>query len=173
MNESGTHRHGPPPSQGDRLVSTIDLQISRRPSMQVARDLLEGADLPTADLTPEKLETFFIGEREGVAVGIVGLELYAHVALLRSLAVTANDRSRGVGSELVKFAQAFAASKGVKELYLLTATAPDFFVHHEYRPVSRQVVPPEIRLTCEFSTICPLSSTVMKKGLRPAPVLPI
>lgn len=59
--------------------------------------------------------------------GVVGLEVYGKVALLRSLAVSATSRGNGYGKDLVARAERYAQSLGVTEIYLLTTTAATFF----------------------------------------------
>ncbi len=127
--------------------------------------LLSEAKLPTADLTPEKLQTFFGCESGGSLDGVVGLELYGNVGLLRSLVVAPLRRSRGIGSALVAHAEGFAQARGVGSLYLLTTTAEHFFRQLGYERVSREAAPPEIQRTTEFSGICPVSSAFMVRQL--------
>ena len=52
-----------------------------------------------------------------------GLELFGDVALLRSLVVSSETRSSGMGTALVRHAESYALSQGVRTLYLLTTTA--------------------------------------------------
>lgn len=54
---------------------------------------------------------------------------------------------------------------GVETLYLLTTTAAGFFADRGYERVDRSVVPAPVRGTTQFSTLCPESATVMRKGL--------
>ena len=69
--------------------------------------------------------------------GIVGLERFGSVALLRSLAVAAELRGTGVGKALVAAAEEYAQTKNVQTLYLLTTTAADFFARLGYAPLPR------------------------------------
>ncbi len=91
------------------------------------KELLTEAQLPTEDITPEHLEHFFGAQSEQGLEGVVGLELYGSVALLRSLAVRTAARGLGVGAELVSKAEHYALEKGARSLFLLTMTAKAYF----------------------------------------------
>jgi amino-acid N-acetyltransferase len=140
--------------------------IHSQPSLQAARALLETALLPTADLTHEHCEHFFYQGPPGAPTGLVGLELFGDVALLRSLVVSAQARTSGMGSALVGHAESHARSMGVKTLYLLTTTAEEFFARRGYARTARDSAPPAIKTTREFAGICPASSAFMCKPLR-------
>ena len=98
--------------------------------------------------------------------GIVGIELLGEVGLLRSLVVRDGSRGSGMGSELVRRIEAYAQSRGVRDVYLLTTTAQNFFEPLGYRLAVREQAPAAIRSTREFSGICPASSAFMIKRLR-------
>ena len=121
--------------------------------------------LPTSDLSPKNLEHFLGCGTVQTLKGVVGLEIYDTVALLRSLAVAADCRGIGCGKALVAEAERYAQSKGVTELYLLTTTTADFFERLGYRRSSRENAPQAIRQTKEFSGLCPSSSALMAKAL--------
>jgi len=121
--------------------------------------------LPCSDLTAAHLEHFFGCGSMGAPDGIVGLELYESVALLRSLAVSSSCRGRGCGTALVAQAELFAKSRGAEEVYLLTSTAERFFERLGYTCVLREAAPVAIQRTQEFSTLCPSDSAFMVKRL--------
>lgn len=141
------------------------MTIIERPPESIVRHLLEEAELPLSDITSEKLKTFFAYESDGELEGVVGLELYGTVGLLRSLVVSPRSRSRGLGSALVAYAEGVAQTNGIVCLYLLTMTAEHFFRRLGYETVPRETAPPEITSTSEFSDICPVGSTFMAKRL--------
>ena len=84
------------------------MTIVAGPLKSTVKGLLSEANLPTSDITPEKLQTFFASESDGEVDGVVGLELYGNVGLLRSLVVPPRRRSQGLGSALVAHAEAVA-----------------------------------------------------------------
>ena len=141
------------------------MKIFSRPPETSVKRLLAESQLAVSDLTIEHLEHFFGCGSAQTLEGVVGLEIYGSVALLRSLAVTPKSRGRGCGKALVGEAERYAQSKGVYALYLLTTTANRFFERLGYQPVSRETAPESIRRTREFSDLCPSSSTFMVKRL--------
>ncbi len=139
--------------------------ISLRPERAAVLTLLESAGLPTADLAEGILEHFFSMGPRPQPYGVVGLEIHDNVALLRSLAVSPQNRSAGAGSRLVSHAEDYARSLGVEVVYLLTTTAEPFFAKRGYRRIERSEAPESIRSTREFSEICPVSSAFMAKHM--------
>lgn len=126
--------------------------------------LLEDCDLPTSDVNTEKI-IFFRAVKGSRMVGVVGAEPRGAHVLLRSLAVDEQYRSRGVGSLLVNHLLVYCQDEWIDGVYLLTTTAKDFFAAHGFSIVDRAEVPESIRLSSEFSTLCPLSAIVMYKEL--------
>jgi amino-acid N-acetyltransferase len=140
--------------------------IFTNPEEPAVKNLLSASGLPIADISAPHLHHFFGFASGGELLGIVGLELYGEVALLRSLAVAAERRGSGLGSQLVEHAERYARDREVKSLYLLTTTAEAFFLRRGYTRVPREKAPEAIRNTKEFGGICPLSSAFMVKHLE-------
>jgi len=127
--------------------------------------LLTEASLPVSDL-PNCRSLNLLGMREGGRlVGVVGIEVYGALGLLRSLAVAQDRRNAGIGLGLVSNAETWAAERGVKTLYLLTTTAAEFFARLGYEVVPRAEAPAAIAATAQFADLCPASSTFMRKVL--------
>ena len=141
------------------------LHISMRPELEAAIRLLQEAHLPTEDLSASHLEHFAYAGPATHPTGLVGLEIFGDLALLRSLAVVPSRRGFGDGQRLLAHAESYARSAGVRELYLLTTTAETFFARRGYARAARDTAPPAIRATREFSGICPASSAFMSKPL--------
>ena len=141
------------------------LMIRGRPPRSTATALLQSQGLPVSDITDEHLEHFFFVGSDGSPIGLVGLELYGTDALLRSLVVGENARSNGLGSALVEYAEQYAATKGVRSIYLLTTTAELFFKRLGYQRIDRSEGAPSIKETSEFASLCPASSAFMIKQL--------
>jgi amino-acid N-acetyltransferase len=135
------------------------------PDECAVKRLLSESGLPILDISPHHLQDFFWCGSGSVLEGVVGLELYGEVALLRSLAVASSRRGSGLGSGLVAHAELHAQNQGAKSLYLLTNTAESFFLRRGYTRIHRGEAPTAIRNTSEFSGICPVSSAFMVKRL--------
>jgi amino-acid N-acetyltransferase len=142
--------------------------IRARPALAPAKGLLAASNLPVGDLTDRHCEHFFYCGASSAPEGLVGLELFGEVALLRSLVVSPGARSAGMGSALVRHAEDYARAQGVRAVYLLTTTAEAFFSKRGYSMTARDAAPTAIRSTREFSGICPASSALMSK-LLPEP----
>lgn len=143
--------------------------FSRPSTLATVVQLLTEAGLPSSDLTATHLEHFFACGSGDAPDGIVGVELYGSVALLRSLAVSSKCRGKGLGRALVAQVERYARSHGAMEIYLLTTTAERFFERLGYTQVKREAVPSTIRRTQEFATVCPSGSTVMRRQLPANP----
>lgn len=146
-------------------MTTLAHTISAGPAPEAARGLLAASNLPTSDLTDERLTTFFYGGAAGAPSALIGLEIYGTEALLRSLVVDPRLRSTGLGSALIERAEAHATTCGVGTPYMLTTTAEAFFARRGYRRIDRAVAPVAIRSTREFAGLCPASSAFMFKRL--------
>jgi amino-acid N-acetyltransferase len=89
--------------------------------------LLTALNLPHDGVT-EHLGDFLIArDADNRLVGCAGLERYRELALLRSVAVSPDNQSTGLGSKLTAALLEDAAGSGVEEVILLTTTARDFF----------------------------------------------
>ena len=142
-----------------------DLNIAPRPALAGVVALLAEAQLPTEDLTERHCEHFFFTGPDARPDGLVGVELFGEVALLRSLVVADCLRGTGAGSALLARAERHAREQGVKHLYLLTTTAEAFFTRRGYTRAARDTAPAAIRATREFTGICPGSAAFMVKPL--------
>ena len=126
--------------------------------------LLSASDLPLAGVR-DALGDFVVAESGGELVGVAGLEVCCDDALLRSVAVHPNWRSKGVGRALVIRAISDAEARGIHALYLLTTTAEHYFPSFGFRKISRDEVPAAVRKTDEFTKACPASAAVMSRSL--------
>jgi amino-acid N-acetyltransferase len=122
--------------------------------------LLAEAKLPTEGVA-DHFHSFLVDDDGGRIVASVGLELRGEVALLRSLAVTPDLRSTGLGAALLRRAldEAHDRAGGV---YALTTTAERYLCRFGFEPVPRSSVPAELLESRELQDACPSSATVLK-----------
>jgi amino-acid N-acetyltransferase len=131
------------------------------------KGLLAASGLEHQDIGPSHLQHFLIVNDESTLTlyGVVGLELKDNVGLLRSLAVAEAYRRQGLATRLVIKIEAYARSKKIDSLYLLTLTAEDFFSARGYHKTDRGSAPPALQETTEFKSLCPQTAVCMKKHL--------
>jgi amino-acid N-acetyltransferase len=153
----------------NRASDTIVVRDARQNDWQDIYRLLDEAGLPVADLGPQQIEDFLVAERSGTGqaetLGIIGLQRFNQVGLLRSLVVSQSDRKSGLGRRLVSALEVNAYCRGVKDLWLLTIDAERYFEGLGYRMMSRDSAPDSIRSTEEFSGLCPDGAYLMRKIL--------
>ena len=138
---------------------------ARHSDWDAIRELLQAAGLPTDDLRADKLGTFLIATNHDELIGLIGLEIFGRIGLLRSLVVRQQSRSSGIGAALVSEIEARATSSGVEEMWLLTISTQDFFMRHDYLLIEKSLAPLQIRETREFSELCPDTAILMQKTL--------
>ena len=108
----------------------------------------------------------FLGIKEGsILLGVIGLEIYENIVLLRSLIVDEQYRGKGFGIFLMNAAEDWCRERQLEQLYLLTTNAQAFFQTLHYEEIERVKVPEVIKATSQFSSLCPADATVMHKSL--------
>ena len=145
-------------------TSGATLRPAHSADLPAIERLLSDSALPIAGVA-EALDAFTVATDGTEIVGVAGLELCRGNALLRSVAITPEWRSRGLGRSLVTHVIADAESRGLRALYLLTTTADQYFPSFGFRTIPRDEVPPDVRETEEFRSACPASATVMTCAL--------
>jgi amino-acid N-acetyltransferase len=144
---------------------SVTLRAAVDEDLGSVEQLLVASGLPVTGVA-EALCSFIVAESDGRLVGVVGLEVCDEHALLRSTAVAADWRDRGLGRQLVERIIAEAESRNIRALYLLTTTAERYFPSFGFVKTTRQAVPEPVRQTAEFVSACPASATVMCLTLR-------
>ncbi len=128
--------------------------------IQEVLDLLERCHLPQ-DGVHACLSTLVVAREAGRVIECSALEVYESVALLRSVAVGPASRSRGLGQALVLAQVSAARRRGIQEIYLLTETAPDYFLRLGFRPIERSAFAPAIHVSVEWTSVCLASAQAM------------
>ena len=142
----------------------VDFQI--RPA--IAADfpaihaLLLAAGLPVAGVDAVSGE-YVVADLAGKVVGVLGLEKSGGAALLRSFAVLADFRQRGIGETLVRHMLDKMKTENISPLYILTNTAEAFAARFGFVKVSREEIPDALLAGSALGAACPSSSTCMKR----------
>lgn len=138
-------------------VSLRKVLAEDRPAVEA---LLRERELPLVGLD-EHFDTFWVADADGTLVGTAGLEVHGRLGLLRSLAVHPNHGGAGIGSRLTWQLLEEAVGQGLREVFLLTTTAAEFFPRFGFVRLRRREVPAELQASAEF-TACPDTATAMR-----------
>lgn len=146
----------------DKTAVSMDAQIvNQTQSLNDILPLLKSNKLPYDDIQLDNNLFISYKDESGKIIGSGGLEFYSMYALLRSVAVDQSERGKAVGTEIVNDLLDRAKRKSIKEIYLLTETAHDFFKKRGFADVPREDVPSEVKASSEFSSVCPVSAVCM------------
>ena len=146
---------------------TVELIIrpGKKSDLPSLSSWLRAAGLPTDDLTPGHMQGFLVALIDQQPVGMIGLEAFGRVGLLRSLVVDPASQQQGIGAQLVNALESRAVETGIEELWLLTIDADAYFARHGYVRKERADAPKAIKETEEFSSLCPGDAVLMRKSL--------
>ena len=138
------------------------LRPARPGDLSAITALLAEFGLPIRGIV-DFLDGFVVVELEGRLIGVGGIELHGHDALLRSLAVSPEHQYCGVATTICDHLEAQAARHGIESIYILTETAEQFFAGRGYALVARSAASEAIAASEEFSDLCPQSATFMQR----------
>jgi amino-acid N-acetyltransferase len=147
------------------MMTGVNITKAIASDFDVIEALLDREHLPLDGL--RRADVVLVARSGNRIVGSAALEFYDEGALLRSVAVNAEDRGAGIGAELTRTAIDLATQRGVPALYLLTTTAERFFPRFGFEIVDRADVPSGVQVSPEFVTGCCSSGVVMRKFLIP------
>lgn len=125
------------------------------------KSLLAEAGLPTAGVD-EHWRTFIVAREGTRIVGCGGAEAYQVAALIRSIAVAPEYRKKGLGRRLVRQILDRLSSHGLREFYLLTIDAEEYFVRRGFRTIDRDEIPPQLMVSREMQDACPDTAICMR-----------
>jgi amino-acid N-acetyltransferase len=144
----------------NKSESTFQIRLAQVNDQKIIHTLLLGYKLPLDGLENTKLWIIQLGNDE--VVGIAGLEVYGNQGLLRSVAVVDGMRNHGYGAILAKYVISEAKKESIKDLFLLTTSAPTFFKKLGFKEENREKVLGDIRDSIEFKSACPKIAKLMR-----------
>jgi len=142
-------------------ASEITIRPAVEADLAAIKALLEANGLPTAGVD-DHWKTFLVARDGETVVACGGAEAYQFAALLRSVAVTPTHRSHGLGRRIVRQLLDRLASRGLREFYLLTTTAEEYFRKRGFKTIDRDEVHPQLLSSREFQDACPDSAVCMR-----------
>ena len=142
-----------------------DITPARTDDLPAVLELLDRSELPRDGLA-EHFDIALVARDRARVVGSAAIERYGDAGLLRSVAVDSAYRGQGLGARLVSAALDQARQEGLRSVYLLTTTAPEYFPRFGFAPIARGDVAPAVQESVEFTSACPASALVMHAELR-------
>jgi len=144
---------------------TPTIEPAREADLDAIRAVLSAGGLPVEDVNAH-IESFVLARWQSATIGTIALQQVGEAALLRSLCVVAQYRGHAVGTRLLSAIEERAVARGIRELYLLTTSAADFFAQHGFSVSVRTAAPPGILGTEQFRTLCPATAVCMRRILQ-------
>jgi len=142
-------------------MSDITITPATAADLEPIKALLLASNLPTAGID-DHWKTFIVARDGAKLVACGGAEAYQFAALIRSVAVAPEYRSHGLGRRIVRQLLDRLASRGLREFYLLTTTAEEYFKKRGFKPIDRDEVHPQLLSSREFQDACPDSAVCMR-----------
>lgn len=142
-------------------MSEITIRPAAETDLDGIKSLLAANDLPVAGVD-DHWKTFLVAHDGDALVACGGAEAYQFAALLRSVAVRPEYRSRGLGRKIVRQLLDRLASRGLREFYLLTTTAEPYFKKRGFKTIDRDEVHPQLLSSREFQDACPDTAICMR-----------
>ncbi len=145
-------------------TATATVVPAHRRDLSNILELLTRSMLPVDGLA-DHLATTLVARAHGRIVGCAAVEIYGTAGLLRSVAVDPARRGEGLGHRLTEAALELARARGVRNLYLLTTTAGDFFPRFGFQRIDRTEMDPALERSAELRGACPASALAMRAAL--------
>lgn len=142
----------------------VGIERARPADVPAVEALLSAAGLPL-DGAADALATGIVVRDGGAVVAAAAIERYGDAGLLRSVVVAPERRGTGLGQRLVAAVEQLARDEGVRELYLLTETAVDWFPRLGYEVVGRDLARAAVGESIEFTTVCATTGVPMRRLL--------
>jgi len=109
----------------------------------------QGLMLPRSrNMLYENIREFLLAEVDSQLVGVASLHiLWSDLAEIRALAVSAEYKRKGIGTQIVRGLEEEARELGCTKLFALTYQ-PEFFKHCGYEEVSKDQMPQKVWTEC-------------------------
>src|SRR4030067_634123 len=130
---------------------------------QIRRSLSE-CGLPTLYIH-RHLKSFMVAKAGKKIVGVIGVEVYGQVGLLRSLCVDQAYRGQGIAKMLNAKMSAYAHMLKIDRLYLFTWDAEKFTSKSGFHKIDKKRIPKSIRSTWQFHSFSPYPVLCMMKKI--------
>jgi N-acetylglutamate synthase-like GNAT family acetyltransferase len=143
------------------MLDSVEIAAAKAGDIGAIKDLLTSNRLPIAGVD-DHWKTFIVARDGDRIVACGGSEAYQFAALIRSVAVAADYRKQGLGRRIVRQLLDRLASRGLREFYLLTTDAEEYFRKRGFKTIDRDEVHPQLLSSREFQDACPDSAICMR-----------
>jgi N-acetylglutamate synthase-like GNAT family acetyltransferase len=133
---------------GLRIVPVAQADYAALAGVLAENNLLAG------DLEGDNKRFYAFQDGNGWRVGVGGLELYGEAAILRSFFTISHHRGQGLGGQMLEELLSTAKQSGVRQVYLFTTEAAEFFAKHGFAPANRDSAPEAIKSSRQFAEHC-------------------
>ena len=148
------------------MTASFSIRAAVERDLGAVEATLRESELPLDGLRDQFGEGYAVAESDGHVIGVEGIEVHGEDGLLRSAAVAASWRGKGVGDALTRDRIAWAQRRGLRSLYLLTTTAGDYFPRFGFTRADRDSAPIAVRQSQQFAETCPSSALFMALPLH-------
>jgi amino-acid N-acetyltransferase len=142
-------------------MSEITIKPAAAADLEPIKEVLRLCELPTAGVD-DHWKTFLVARDGDRVIACGGSEAYQFAALIRSIAVLPEYRGGGTGRRLVRQLIDRLASRGLREFYLLTTSAEEYFKRRGFQTIDRDEVHPQLLASREFQGSCPDTAVCMR-----------
>lgn len=143
------------------MDNEIRITAANAADVPFIKSILTDAGLPLEGVD-EHWKTFVVARDGSKIVACGGAEAYQFAALIRSVAVTPDYRKSGIGRRIVRQLLDRLASRGLREFYLLTTDAEEYFRKRGFKTIDRDEVHPQLLASRQFQDACPASAICMR-----------
>jgi N-acetylglutamate synthase-like GNAT family acetyltransferase len=147
------------------MSATLTVRPATAADLDQVKSLLVSNRLPIDGLEEQFGAPYVVADAAGTIVAAEGVERYDDAGLLRSAVVAQEWRGQRLGERLTRERLVWARDQGMREVWLLTTTAADYFPRFGFTRVARDTAPEAIQRSREFREACPASAVAMRLQL--------
>ena len=128
------------------------------------KSILQVNDLPVVGVA-QHWQNFLVADKQNCILGALGTHYDGKKALLRSFVVIGSQRNSGIGKALLQRMLLEMQRRGIKEVFLLTETAANYFIREGFTEICRAEIPQILLEESGLGQACPCSSQCLKRQL--------
>jgi len=146
------------------MLPSIVYSFAKPSDKSQIRRLLSKCELPTL-YVHRHLKSFIVAKAGKKIIGVIGVEVYGRVGLLRSLCVGRAYRGQGIAKSLNAKIFDYAQMLKIDRLYMFTWDAEKFASKLGFHKIDKKRIPKSIRSTWQFRSFSPYPVICMTKKI--------